>query len=235
MRCHLALVALALAASSSLSAQRRSWPRNTETLAIEETAITGIGMATATLLAPADRRMRVWAVGPGRQVPGLAALDAVFRPMGGHVPLMLAGGVWLAGTAAGHEEVGAGGRIAAESIATTMLLKGVVQRVVGRMRPNTEPHNPWDFRLGRGFRDRSSRSFPSGHAANAFALAGAVNEELHHLNSRADSWVSPLLYGAASATSFSRVVADEHWLSDVVAGAVLGGVTAALIADANGR
>lgn len=217
------------------AAQRRAWRADAGSFRIEESTITGVGIALAALLAPTDARARSWAIGPGSGVPGLAPLDGIFRPMGGRIPLVAAGGAWLVGAAAGMEEVAAGGRITVESLLATALVKGALQRVIGRMRLNVEPHDPWDFRLGRGFRDRASRSFPSGHAANAFALAAAVNEELHHVGSSANPWVSSLLYGAASATSLSRVVDDQHWLSDVVAGGVLGGVVAALVADANGR
>lgn len=222
---------------SAIAAQQRFvWPSTGQTHALEEATITGIGLVTAAVIAPIDDRVRTWARKPGQMETGsLARLGAIFQHMGGPVPLAAAAGTWLGASVAGREELAAGGLIAAESIAAAMVAKGLLQRVVGRRRPNDMPHDAWDFGLGRGFASRAYRSFPSGHATNAFALAAAVNEELHHIGSPADPWVSGALYGAASVTSFSRVLTDEHWLSDVIAGAVLGGVTAAIVADANGR
>lgn len=88
----------------------------------------------------------------------------------------------------------------------------VVNELVGRARPL------W----GRGefsFRPLSGHaSFPSGHAAYTFAMAGAIDEAT-------DGWVPAVLgYTIASATALSRVYDDKHWLSDIVVGAAIGTV-----------
>ena len=223
---------------ASASGQRRStWPRPpTDRAAIEEVVITGIGIASTVLVSPVDGRVRGWAVAlPQRQVSLVEKIDRLVRPMGERVPIAAAGVLWLGGATLGKEELADAGMITVEAIGATMLAKGLVQRLVGRRRPGSDPHDPADWGFARGFGDRELRSFPSGHAANAFALAAVVNEELHHLRTPVNSWVSPVLYGAATLTSLSRVMDDEHWLSDVVAGAVLGGMVSATVADLNGR
>jgi membrane-associated phospholipid phosphatase len=58
-------------------------------------------------------------------------------------------------------------------------------------------------------------SFPSGHAADTFAFATALER---HLNWR----YSVPAYVFASYVAVSRLVADKHWLSDVVFGASVG-------------
>ncbi len=65
--------------------------------------------------------------------------------------------------------------------------------------------------------DRSDdKSFPSGHAAVAFASA-------RYLDKRYAGAVSPyLLYGAASLTALARVQADKHHWKDTIAGGALG-------------
>lgn len=67
-----------------------------------------------------------------------------------------------------------------------------------------------------------SKSFPSDHAAAAFALAAIVFRR----NTKIGRW----LLLAAVLAAFGRVLAGVHYLSDVVAGAVVGALSA-LAAD----
>ncbi len=68
----------------------------------------------------------------------------------------------------------------------------------------------------------ASSSFPSGHTIFVFALATIVY--LH--NKRAGKW----FYVAATAVGFARIYVGVHWPFDVVAGLVLGVLTA-LVCD----
>lgn len=61
----------------------------------------------------------------------------------------------------------------------------------------------------------SKNSFPSGHAADTFAFATALER---HLNWR---WSVPA-YIFSSYVAISRLPANRHWLSDAVAGAAVG-------------
>ncbi|WP_192822915.1 phosphatase PAP2 family protein [Rufibacter sp. LB8] len=62
------------------------------------------------------------------------------------------------------------------------------------------------------------RAFPSGHTAYAFTIATVVDKEF-----RAKSpWISVGSYTIASATGAMRILNNEHWLSDVLAGAGMG-------------
>ncbi|MBI2842813.1 MAG: phosphatase PAP2 family protein [Armatimonadetes bacterium] len=58
------------------------------------------------------------------------------------------------------------------------------------------------------------RSFPSGHTAAAFAMAGALSKERPK-----HKW---LYIGAAALVGWSRVELDKHYWHDVAAGALLG-------------
>jgi membrane-associated phospholipid phosphatase len=105
---------------------------------------------------------------------------------------------------------------AAERIGLSIAVAGVValalKEVVGRARPIERPGDPDDTRAFSG-----RESFPSGHTTVAFAFASALDAEAR---SRWAPWVA---YPVAAAVGWSRVRDREHWPSDVVAGAALGG------------
>ena len=63
-----------------------------------------------------------------------------------------------------------------------------------------------------------NKSFPSGHAAIAFAAARSIDKEF-----RCESiWIPIAGYAAATAIGVERVVSDRHHWYDVVAGASIG-------------
>jgi membrane-associated phospholipid phosphatase len=90
----------------------------------------------------------------------------------------------------------------------TSVLKGVF----GRSRPNTGK-GPHDFRPFNG-----GASFPSGHTTGAFAFASVIAA---HYDS---PWVDTTAYGVASLVGLARIQLDAHWASDVVGGALIGGL-----------
>jgi membrane-associated phospholipid phosphatase len=94
------------------------------------------------------------------------------------------------------------------SALTTSIFKGIS----GRARPNTGlgPHH-WDPFGG-------DQSFPSGHATGAFAFASVI--AAHYDN----AWVATASYTIASLVGVARIEQDAHWTSDVIAGALIGGL-----------
>lgn len=69
----------------------------------------------------------------------------------------------------------------------------------------------------------NGRSFPSGHAAGAFAMAAGATALLSMRDSaRLRLPVIALLFTGATATSVLRVAAHRHFPTDVLAGAILG-------------
>ncbi len=63
----------------------------------------------------------------------------------------------------------------------------------------------------------TSGSFPSGHTANAFALAVLFSNYFH-----LDTFNSLLLFSVAGLISISRIYLEKHYIIDVVGGAILG-------------
>lgn len=89
-------------------------------------------------------------------------------------------------------------------------LAGLTKFAVGRARPDagegTQSYDPFE-----GF----DKSFPSSHAARTFAVAAVF----------ADAYPQPipfLAYTGAAFISLSRIHVNEHFASDVLAGAALG-------------
>jgi len=119
--------------------------------------------------------------------------------------------VLLAGAAAGAVAFGDAraqnmGIISLESIAGAAAVSMATKRLVGRARPN-EGLGQWSKAS-----DRSNASFPSNHSTVAFAAVTPFAQE----------YDAPWLYGLAAASSLGRAAGREHWVSDVVAGGVLG-------------
>ena len=82
--------------------------------------------------------------------------------------------------------------------------------------------------VGRTRPDGSNRlSFPSGHTASAFTFAAVTD---HHYGRRAGI----AAYTAAGLIGLSRMERNKHHVSDVVAGAVLGIVSARTVIRHNG-
>ena len=63
-----------------------------------------------------------------------------------------------------------------------------------------------------------NHSFPSGHAAMAFAAARSIDKEFR----KESVWIPIAGYAAATAIGVERVLSDRHHWYDVVAGAGIG-------------
>jgi len=117
----------------------------------------------------------------------------------------------------------------AESMLTSAAAAGALKVTFGRHRPQ------WDSETNR---DADRRSFPSGHATEAFAIATYASGylRLHVFDAYREPGTWPiyelatyaLLYGGATAIAAERVAHYQHHLSDVAAGAALGTASSAL-------
>lgn len=142
--------------------------------------------------------------------------------LGGMVVMPL---LWVAGRLADDRTMAATGLRGMEALAVSLGTVSVVKFVAGRARPLVNVEDPTSWRLGRGLRDGEYRSFPSGHAATAFAVATAVTSELGAGKPGTRWAVGVPLYAAAAGAGWSRMYENRHWASDVVAGAAIGTVS----------
>jgi membrane-associated phospholipid phosphatase len=134
----------------------------------------------------------------------------------------LPGAVILAGVVAARPELRRSGLRILSSVVIAGLTTGAIKVVAGRVRP-VDTSDPFVF---RPFSHHDA--FPSGHATVAFALATSLSEEIHN------RWVTAALLAGASGTAWSRLNDERHWLSDVLAGGVIG-ITSAKIVEGRWR
>lgn len=126
---------------------------------------------------------------------------------------LVAAGALAAGLAGGSEGARRGAAVVLGALAGSMANE-TLNLAVGRARP-ADGNGPWRFAPFDGH-----ASFPSGHTAYTFAIAGAIDEATD------GPLPAALAYAAAGLTGVSRVYDDRHWLSDVAIGALVGAWTA---------
>jgi len=110
--------------------------------------------------------------------------------------------------------------LSAEALADAQIVSVVMKNVSRRLRPREIPldgdfAHTW-FKAGGGILINRG-SFPSGHAIGAFSMAAIVAERY-----RSHRWVPWVAYGLAGVVGFSRITLQEHFPSDIFAGAALG-------------
>ena len=167
----------------------------------------GLACGAVAILMAADGAARERLVtGPYRTPQN--ALDLV-GPLGQEYSWAVLAGFYGAGRVTGNERAMA---VAQDGLKASLIAAGIVtpaiQALAGRARPDTDGG-------GRTFLSGGS-SFPSGHTTQAFALAGVIASH------DARWWVDLVAYALASGVGWSRIANDAHFLSDVVAGALIG-------------
>ena len=168
----------------------------------------------------------------------LAVLLAVVWPAGTNLNLFLA----INGWGVGHDSFWAGITLVGDTALTAVLLLPFVWRrpdvvwvavlagIVGTlivhdlkpalsvMRPAAVYPEGVVHVIGHTLR---SNSFPSGHAASYFTVAGAAALAL-----RLPLWGVLTLFGLAAFGAVSRSVVGAHWPQDILAGALIGWLAA---------
>lgn len=180
-------------------------------------------VATAAALAPLDRQIARTSQRPALQANRILSHGSVgARLLGSPGAIILGGAVYGAGRASGNHHMARLGLHTAEAVFVGDMITGAIKNVAGRKRPYLSPDNPYDFRLFRGFKGDSVRSFPSGHTTSAFAAAAAATAETGYIWKEGKPYVGAVLFGAAGIVGVSRMYNNAHWASDVAIGAAIG-------------
>ena len=184
---------------------------------------TGVAIAGTVAVSGFDLRVARWA--RSADVQGDSSrrrlVDDLTRI--NETPLMLAAAATYGiGRVAGWHTTADVGLHTLEALVLTTTASQVVRGVFGRKRPRVSLDDPFAFRPGTGFTGFETRSFPSLHTAAAFATATALVGEIRVRRPAAVKVAAPLLYTAALVPGLTRVYLDQHWASDIVAGAFVG-------------
>lgn len=180
-------------------------------------AVTGVVLVAALFDAPIARRIN--------ESPSDGRLHTARQlKRFGEAPAMvgISGGLALTGWVGRRPAlVRLGGQTAAALLLETVVVQAT-KELVGRARPYQDPdRDGFDF---APFSDQTA--FPSGHSAAAFAMATTLGDATH------STWARAGFYTLATGTAWARLAEDKHWLSDVLAGAAVGVLSARV---ANGR
>ena len=144
--------------------------------------------------------------------PGRDQFSTTIQRFGAEYSWAVLGGYAVFGLAAKDRDAM---NVAVDGLLASLLAYGiatpVLKFVVGRARPDAElgNHHFTPF-------STSNQSFPSGHTTQAFAVAAVIAAHDSHL------WVKIIAYGIAGTVGLARIEQNEHWTSDVLAGAILG-------------
>lgn len=186
-----------------------SAPDSTSNFGLRQLAIGAAGLAIITLVDPTIARD----LHTGTSAAALQfdhQLDR-FGDATGTIPII--GGIALTGLITKNRAVTRAAIRATESVVLADLFVQASKFVVGRSRPYADPNlDGYDFHVY----GTTSPAFPSGHSANAFALATSLSDEIGR------TWATVGLFAIATGTGWARLSEQQHWLSDVVAGAVVG-------------
>lgn len=171
----------------------------TMTYALPFAAVTGALIATdrkTNDLLPNSRDQVVWS---GR----VSQFGASYSLVG------VVGATYLVGKLTHSLRAQETGLLALEALGHTQIATLAFKKATSRERPLDHDR--------RGEFWEGGTSFPSGHAASAFAVATVFAHEYR------DHVAVPIVaYSLAGAISASRVGAQRHWVADVVAGGSLG-------------
>lgn len=212
----------------------RIWSSPARLRAKDLAPVFALGAVMGVLVATDGSSRKAFQSYAGRH-PWAVDVAPVVTEIGGLGGFAAAGALFGAGLLFEDERTRDTGFLAASAVLQTFLVDAVLKGVTGRQRPGAaDGVDHWTgpaafFKRFEKGRSSFYESFPSGHTASSFALATVVA-----LRSRSP-WVGVAAYGAAAAVGLSRAVLDKHWLSDVVAGAVVGHLVARLVVRGHDR
>jgi membrane-associated phospholipid phosphatase len=116
------------------------------------------------------------------------------------------------------------GLLTGEALADTLAITEAAKFVSRRDRPTVNGAKGDFFSSGL-----TESSFPSTHAAAAWSMASVIGEEY-------PGWLSrTAVYGVATGVSVSRILAEQHFPSDVVVGSAVGWLIGRYVYNAHHR
>ncbi len=135
---------------------------------------------------------------------------------GGLTDFGIAGAFYLTGRWRGDEHARTTGLLGLQAVADSMIIIEILKTASQRPRPTQNGGSLRNHNADGAF-FAGGRSFPSGHATEAWALATVVAGRYRHRR-----WAPPTAYGLAGLTAVLRVTGRKHFPGDAFVGSVLG-------------
>jgi membrane-associated phospholipid phosphatase len=218
-----AWMAAAPAAAQDLSKPDTAAQRSPALFTRHDLYIAGAFAAGTVAMFPLDRTFAHALQDSSVQANRLLSNTATFaRLIGSPGGLILPAATYVGGRVAGSPKVADMGLHTFESVVMAGVITTSAKIVLGRARPLVDVHDPFNYKLGRGWADDAHSSMPSGHTSAAFAAASAATSEVGQWWPRRRTVVGVTLYSLAGLTGLSRMYNNKHWASDVVVGAAVG-------------
>jgi membrane-associated phospholipid phosphatase len=123
------------------------------------------------------------------------------------------GTVYLAGLFMRNKTIRETGRMLLQSLIYSGIITVLFKTVTGRSRPYFS-ESQYDFNWFEKAEEK--QAFPSGHATVAFAVSTVFAERINTW------WSRTLFYSLAALTAYSRIHDNQHWVSDVAFGSLIG-------------
>jgi membrane-associated phospholipid phosphatase len=219
-----------VAVAQDVDSAARALPDSAHARAVQKTffvkrdlAASGIAIAGSAAVSAFDLRIAHLARSSG--VQGDSSRHDLVEELtrANETPMMLAAlATYGVGRVAGWHTTADVGLHTLEALVLTTGVSQVVRGLVSRTRPRASLEDPFVFKPFTGFSTFETRSYPSLHAAASFAAATALVGEIRLRRPSALKVAAPLLYTAALVPPVTRLYLDQHWMSDIVAGAFLG-------------
>ena len=186
--------------------------------------LTGAALVGATVgISFFDKPIQQWAAGLRRKNdPTLGHFSRTISDIGGVYQVATFGGIAAYGFIFKNPKLRTTTALATQSFITSTFWSTLFKSLSGRLRPHdidensnlnmSRFHGPF-YSIPYG----SNSAFPSGHTTLAFAAARVYAMEYKNVPA-----IPIISYGMASLISFSRIIENRHWATDVFAGALLG-------------
>ena len=179
------------------------------------------GPRDTTRPATLDERVRTWWQQPAHRPAtplrlAMRAIDWTASPGTVVLPPL----VWALASATDAAGPARGAQRTTEAVLLGAATTGLLKLAFGRARPAVHGRSD-DWQFGRGRDGSGFQAFPSGHTTVAVAAAATWMAE--------SRGTAPMVATAATfalGAGIARMVFDKHWLTDVLAGAVVGTASA---------